>query len=145
MIPTLETERMCARPVRQEDAEQVQKIFPQREVVKHFGAVVPWPNPPDGALQFYRDLAIRRSVALDAAVEDRAGTHTNCYQGTRGKSRRSYRTVANCEQLWVFGMPCTGTKRDRFSWGLDWTACPCSRRFCVAIADARKRTFRCAP
>jgi hypothetical protein len=58
MIPTLETERMCARPVRQEDAEQVQKIFPQREVVKHFGAVVPWPNPPDGALQFYRDLAI---------------------------------------------------------------------------------------
>jgi hypothetical protein len=29
MIPTLETERMWARPVWLEDAEQVQKIFPQ--------------------------------------------------------------------------------------------------------------------
>jgi len=27
MIPSLETERMWARPVRLEDAEQVQKIF----------------------------------------------------------------------------------------------------------------------
>jgi hypothetical protein len=25
---------------------------------KHLGAVVPWPYPPDGALQFYRDVAI---------------------------------------------------------------------------------------
>jgi hypothetical protein len=31
MIPSLETERMWARPVRLEDAEQVQKIFPQWE------------------------------------------------------------------------------------------------------------------
>jgi [ribosomal protein S5]-alanine N-acetyltransferase len=43
MIPSLETERMWARPVRLEDAEQVQKIFPQWEIVKHLGAVVPWP------------------------------------------------------------------------------------------------------
>ena len=28
MIPSLETERMWARPVRLEDAEQVQKVFP---------------------------------------------------------------------------------------------------------------------
>jgi [ribosomal protein S5]-alanine N-acetyltransferase len=45
MIPALETERMWAWPVRLEDAEQVQKIFPQWEIVKHLGAVVPWPYP----------------------------------------------------------------------------------------------------
>ena len=44
MIPSLETERMWARPVRLEDSEQVQKIFPQWEIVKHLGAVVPWPD-----------------------------------------------------------------------------------------------------
>jgi hypothetical protein len=31
MIPTLETERMWARPVQVEDAEQVQRIFPRGE------------------------------------------------------------------------------------------------------------------
>ncbi len=32
MIPSLETEWMWAWPVRLEDAEQVQKIFPQWEI-----------------------------------------------------------------------------------------------------------------
>jgi [ribosomal protein S5]-alanine N-acetyltransferase len=50
MVPTLKTERMWARPVQAGDAEQVQRIFPRREIVKHVGAVVPWPNPADGAL-----------------------------------------------------------------------------------------------
>jgi hypothetical protein len=49
------------------------------------------------------------------------------------------------EQLFALGMLCTGTKRGQFFWGLDWTACPCSHKFCVAIADVRKRTFHCAP
>ncbi|HMD09258.1 MAG TPA: hypothetical protein VKH63_17125 [Candidatus Acidoferrum sp.] len=43
MIPELETERMWLRPVRLEDAEQAQKLFPQWEIVKYLGAVVPWP------------------------------------------------------------------------------------------------------
>jgi ribosomal-protein-alanine N-acetyltransferase len=43
MIPELETERMWLRPVRLEDAEQTQKLFPQWEIVKHLGAVVSWP------------------------------------------------------------------------------------------------------
>jgi hypothetical protein len=42
-------------------------------------------------------------------------------------------------------MLCTGTKRAQFFWGLGLVACPCSRKFCVAIADVRKRTFHCAP
>jgi hypothetical protein len=49
------------------------------------------------------------------------------------------------EQLFALGMLCTGTKRGQFFWGLGSVACPCSRKFCVAIADGRKRTFHCAP
>lgn len=49
------------------------------------------------------------------------------------------------EQLFALGMPCTGTTRGRFFWGLDSAACPCSRKFCVAIVDVRKRKFQCVP
>jgi [ribosomal protein S5]-alanine N-acetyltransferase len=58
MIPSLETERMWLRPLRIEDAEQTQKLFPHWEIVKYLGAVVPWPYPADGAYTFYRDVAI---------------------------------------------------------------------------------------
>jgi hypothetical protein len=56
MIPTLETERMWLQTVRLKDAEQVQR--PQWDIVRHLGAVVPWPYPADGALRFYRDVAM---------------------------------------------------------------------------------------
>jgi hypothetical protein len=64
MIPELETERMWLRPVRLEDAEQTQKLFPQWEILKSLGAVVPWPYPPDGALTFYSRVAALLSVFL---------------------------------------------------------------------------------
>ena len=67
MIPSLKTERMWERPLRLEDAEQVQKISPQWEIVKHLGAVVLWPCPPDGALQFYRDVAIHHNLGRTTA------------------------------------------------------------------------------
>lgn len=66
MIPTLETERLWARPARMEDAGQVQKIFPRWGIVRHLGAAVPWPYPPDGALQFYRDVAISQMARGEA-------------------------------------------------------------------------------
>jgi len=48
MIQSLETERMSARPVRLEDSEQVQRVFPQWEIVKHvgpcLGEVIPSPR-----------------------------------------------------------------------------------------------------
>jgi ribosomal-protein-alanine N-acetyltransferase len=47
--PTLETERLILRPVRQEDAPAIQRRFPQWEVVRWLHAVVPWPYPDDGA------------------------------------------------------------------------------------------------
>jgi [ribosomal protein S5]-alanine N-acetyltransferase len=58
MIPELETERIWLRPVRLEDAEQTPQLFPQWEIVKYLGAVVPWPYPPDGARTFYSEVAI---------------------------------------------------------------------------------------
>ena len=56
--PTLETARLLLQPVRLEDAEQVQRLFPQWEVVKYLNVVVPWPFPEDGVETFYRERAL---------------------------------------------------------------------------------------
>lgn len=58
MPPTLETPRLILRPLALADAEQVQRIFPQWEVVRYLNAVVPWPYPDDGARTYYRDRAL---------------------------------------------------------------------------------------
>lgn len=58
MIPTLQTSRLVLRPLELTDAEQVQILFPKWEIVRYLTAQVPWPYPPDGAYQFYRDVAI---------------------------------------------------------------------------------------
>ena len=58
MTPTLETARLLLRPVELADAEQIQAIFPQWEIVKYLANKVPWPYPPDGALSFLRDRAL---------------------------------------------------------------------------------------
>ena len=58
MIPSLETPRLWLQPLELADAEQIQQIFPQWEIVKHLTSQIPWPYPPDGALGYYRDLAL---------------------------------------------------------------------------------------
>ena len=58
MTPPFETERLLLRPLQLEDAEQVQRIFPQWEIVQYLNAVVPWPFPPDGVLTHWRDSTI---------------------------------------------------------------------------------------
>jgi ribosomal-protein-alanine N-acetyltransferase len=58
MTPTLETARLLLRPIELADAEQIQAIFPQWEIVKHLANKIPWPYPPNGALTFLRDIAI---------------------------------------------------------------------------------------
>ena len=65
-IPTLETTRLLLRPVRLEDAEQVQLLFPQWEVVKYLNAIVPWPFPQGGVESFYRERAL---PAVERGVE----------------------------------------------------------------------------
>jgi RimJ/RimL family protein N-acetyltransferase len=45
-------------PLALSDAEQAQRLFPQWEIVRYLNSRVPWPYPPDGALTFYRDVAL---------------------------------------------------------------------------------------
>jgi len=66
MIATLQTERLILRPISLDDAPQVQAIFPQWEIVRYLTDQVPWPYPPDGALSFYRDIAIPAMERGDA-------------------------------------------------------------------------------
>ena len=40
------------------DAEQIQRIFPHWEIVRHPAGRTPWPYPPDGALLYCRDVAL---------------------------------------------------------------------------------------
>ncbi|HZS57687.1 MAG TPA: GNAT family N-acetyltransferase [Gemmatimonadaceae bacterium] len=56
--PTLETRRLELRPLQLEDADQIQLIFPRWEIVRYLTNSVPWPYPPDGALQYCRDFAL---------------------------------------------------------------------------------------
>jgi ribosomal-protein-alanine N-acetyltransferase len=58
MTPELQTERLLLRPLQLSDAAQSQRIFPQWEIVRFLNAHVPWPYPADGALTFYRDVAL---------------------------------------------------------------------------------------
>ena len=58
MPQTLQTNRLILRPIEPVDAEQVQPLFAQWEIVQHLNARVPWPFPEDGALTYYRDVAL---------------------------------------------------------------------------------------
>lgn len=58
MTPMLETPRLWLRPLDLADPVQAQVLFPRWEIVRYLAAIVPWPYPPDGALTFYRDVAL---------------------------------------------------------------------------------------
>jgi RimJ/RimL family protein N-acetyltransferase len=49
---------MLLRPLGLPDADQVQRLFPHWDIVKHLNASVPWPYPPDGARQFFEQVAL---------------------------------------------------------------------------------------
>ena len=57
-MDSLETARLILHPLEIGDAEQVQRIFPQWEIVQFLSARVPWPFPADGVLTYYRDVAL---------------------------------------------------------------------------------------
>jgi ribosomal-protein-alanine N-acetyltransferase len=59
-IPPVElhTRRLLLRPLQLSDAHQTQLLFPQWEIVKYLNPNVPWPYPADGALTYYRDVAL---------------------------------------------------------------------------------------
>ncbi len=66
MIPEGRTARLILRPLQLADAEQIQELFPQWEVVRYLLNRVPWPYPPDGALEFCRNVALPQVECGDA-------------------------------------------------------------------------------
>lgn len=58
MPDPLETPRLILHPLRIEDAARTQEIFPRWEIVRYLNAIVPWPYPEDGALNYYRNVAL---------------------------------------------------------------------------------------
>jgi [ribosomal protein S5]-alanine N-acetyltransferase len=54
----LETARLLLCPVELADAAQIQELFPHWEIVRYLRNAVPWPYPPDGALQYLRNMAL---------------------------------------------------------------------------------------
>ena len=66
MTPTLETPRLLLRPLELADAAQIQALFPHWEIVRYLRNAIPWPYPPDGALQYVRDMALPAIVRGEA-------------------------------------------------------------------------------
>src|SRR5208282_3573637 len=66
MTPILETERLWLRPLEISDAPQIQELFPQWEIVRFLAPQVPWPYPPDGAVTYCRNVALRASERGEA-------------------------------------------------------------------------------
>lgn len=58
MIPSLETDRLLLRPLQLSDAAATQRLFPHWEIVRYLARRIPWPYMEDGALTYYRDIAL---------------------------------------------------------------------------------------
>jgi RimJ/RimL family protein N-acetyltransferase len=58
VISELETKRLLLSPLRLSDAPAAQRLFPHWEIVQYLANRVPWPYPEDGALTYYRDIAL---------------------------------------------------------------------------------------
>lgn len=56
-LPVLHTPPDPA-PAGAEDADAIQRLFPQWEVVRYLADQIPWPYPPDGARHFVENLAL---------------------------------------------------------------------------------------
>jgi ribosomal-protein-alanine N-acetyltransferase len=58
MPPVLETPRLLLRPLEFADAPEIERLFPQWDIVRYLNAIVPWPFPPGAALAHIRDSAL---------------------------------------------------------------------------------------
>jgi RimJ/RimL family protein N-acetyltransferase len=63
MVPELRTERLLLRPLSIADEAQLQRVFPQWDVVRWLDAKVPWPYPDDGARYFLEQVALPQMAA----------------------------------------------------------------------------------
>jgi ribosomal-protein-alanine N-acetyltransferase len=58
MTPALATTRMILKPLQAGDHVQIQRVFPQWEVVKYLNDRVPWPFPDGGVEEHHRDFSL---------------------------------------------------------------------------------------
>jgi RimJ/RimL family protein N-acetyltransferase len=58
MLPCGQTERLLLCPITLADADQIQRIFSQWEIVRYLANRVPWPYPPDGVRMFLQQVAL---------------------------------------------------------------------------------------
>lgn len=65
-IPTIATSRLTLRPLELADADAVQEVFPQWEIVRYLTSRIPWPYPAGEAMRFIRDIAL---PAMDEGKE----------------------------------------------------------------------------
>lgn len=65
-METIETLRLLLRPLRVEDASQIQVLFPQWDIVRYLACVVPWPYSLDGALHYCQNVAVPAMERGDA-------------------------------------------------------------------------------
>ncbi|KFK97669.1 MULTISPECIES: GNAT family N-acetyltransferase [unclassified Serratia (in: enterobacteria)] len=57
-VPTLKTHRLILPPLELSDSEDIQRLFPQWEIVKYITSQVPWPYPEGAARQFIQEIAL---------------------------------------------------------------------------------------
>jgi ribosomal-protein-alanine N-acetyltransferase len=57
-LPEGRTERLLLCPLSLDDADQIQALFPQWEIVRFLRDIVPWPYPRNGALEYLRSIAL---------------------------------------------------------------------------------------
>ena len=58
VISTLETQRLFLKPLEIADADAIQKVFPQWEIVKFLNATIPWPYPAGAARRHLNEIAL---------------------------------------------------------------------------------------
>jgi RimJ/RimL family protein N-acetyltransferase len=116
-LPTLATARLLLRPLEVGDALQAQVLFPFWEIVRYMDAVVPWPYPADGALAFFRTVAI-------PAMERGEAWHW------------SVRLKEDPEQLiGAINVKC-GARENRGLWiGIPWQERGIATEACAAVND----------
>ncbi|WP_246302283.1 GNAT family N-acetyltransferase [Achromobacter anxifer] len=74
-FPSLTTARLILQPLEIQDADAIQRVFPQWEVVRFLADQVPWPYPPDGARAYLEHVAIpamRRGEQWHWSIRTRA-------------------------------------------------------------------------
>jgi RimJ/RimL family protein N-acetyltransferase len=52
------TRRLLLVPLQLPDAAQAQELFPRWEIVRYLQNRVPWPYPPNGAEEYFREVAL---------------------------------------------------------------------------------------